>query len=165
MQILLKLRRRLWPLYIRFLLLDSHIILSFITQASQFIIASSKSFSHFLRILFFVAEIKRLPPIHSLVTIRITGLFLLLLLSHIYKLILHFSIAKPEHIIMLQSLLGIGRHLLVIDPTTIQGTLILQIRPCKLIVHLDTSMLAGNWDIINLDQKVRISANDGDLVH
>jgi len=92
MQILLKLRRWLWPLYIRLL---------------------PRGSSH----------IKRLPPIHSLFTIRIAGFFLQLLLSHIYKLILHFRIAKPEDIIMLQSLLGIGSHLLIIDPTTFKAPL------------------------------------------
>jgi hypothetical protein len=45
---------------------------------------------------------------------------------------------------MLQSLLRIGRHPLIIDPTSIQGTLILQICFCEFIIHLDTSMLAGN---------------------
>jgi hypothetical protein len=64
MQILLKLRRWLWPLYIRFLLLRS-------------------------------PHIKRLPPIHLLLTIRIAGLLLFLLLCNIYKLKLNFRIAKP----------------------------------------------------------------------
>ena len=65
---------------------------------------------------------------------------------------------------MLQSLLGIGSHLLVIDPTTIQSALVLQICSCKLIIHLNTGVLAGNRDVVNLDQKVGIPANDGNFV-
>ena len=62
-------------------------------------------------------------------------------------------VTKPEHVHMLQSLLGLRRQLLIIYEAAVQCTQIHQICPCEIIIHLDLGMLARHRDVLDMYRK------------